>query len=36
MRGRTSFVIAHRLKTIEKADQILCYKRWKYFRKEES
>lgn len=23
MKGRTSFVIAHRLKTIEKADQIL-------------
>lgn len=26
MRGRTSFVIAHRLKTIEKADQILVIK----------
>ena len=26
MRDRTSFVIAHRLKTIEKADQILVIK----------
>ena len=26
MRGRTSFVIAHRLKTIEKADRILVIK----------
>ena len=35
MRGRTSFVIAHRLKTIEKASNP-CYKRWKHFRKRES
>ena len=32
MRGRTSFVIAHRLKTIEKRSNP-CYKGWKNFRK---
>ncbi|ANS52327.1 multidrug ABC transporter ATP-binding protein [Bacillus thuringiensis] len=31
MRGRTSFVIAHRLKTIEKADQILVIKNGRIF-----
>ncbi|PER92937.1 multidrug ABC transporter ATP-binding protein, partial [Bacillus anthracis] len=31
MRGRTSFVIAHRLKTIEKADQILVIKDGRIF-----
>ncbi|HFK1408616.1 multidrug ABC transporter ATP-binding protein [Bacillus thuringiensis] len=31
MRGRTSFVIAHRLKTIEKADQILVIKNGRVF-----
>ncbi|QWI72990.1 ABC transporter ATP-binding protein (plasmid) [Bacillus mycoides] len=33
MRGRTSFVIAHRLKTIEKADQILFIKDGEIFEK---
>ncbi|HDR8072423.1 TPA: ABC transporter ATP-binding protein [Bacillus cereus] len=33
MRGRTSFVIAHRLKTIEKADQILVIKDGEIFEK---
>lgn len=33
MRGRTSFVIAHRLKTIEKADQILVIKDGQVFEK---
>ncbi len=35
MRDRTSFVIAHRLKTIEKSRSNPCYKRWKYFGKRE-
>ncbi len=34
MRGRTSFVIAHRLKTIEKADQILVIKMEVFWKKE--